>query len=138
MYTLDIDTTSKQAAKTAFVYLLTSLFCGLFGAVYEIYSHGVYSFYMIYAFAFPLAGGTLPFFIISFFDNKKYPAAITRNLYHAGIATLTAGSIMRGVLDIYGTTNALTNYYWIFGIVFLLLGVAVYIFQLLSIHHKKA
>ena len=55
MYISDIEAAAKRASRTAFVYLLVSLFCALFGAVYEVFSHEVYSFYMIYAFAFPLA-----------------------------------------------------------------------------------
>lgn len=36
-------------------------------------------------------------------------------LHHAGVATLTLGSVMEGVLAIYGTTNQLTCWYWIAG-----------------------
>ena len=121
LYTSDTDI-SKRALKTAFIYLIISLFCALFGAVYELFSHGVYSFYMIYAFAFPLVGGTLPFLAISLF-RKHYPDAIARNIYHSGIATLTVGSIIQGVLDIYGTTNRLTGPYWIVGIIMLISGI---------------
>ena len=105
----------KQAEKTAFVYFLISLFCGLFGAVYEMFSHEVYSFYMIYAFAFPLVGGTLPFWLLARLPRAGYPGAAVRNLYHSGIATFTVGSIVRGVLDIYGTTNVLSGYYYKIG-----------------------
>ena len=62
--TLSISDTNKrwaQIAKTGFIYLLLALVLALFGAVYEVFSHGVYSYYMLYAFAFPLAGGALPF-----------------------------------------------------------------------------
>lgn len=121
MYTSDTDV-SRKALKTAFVYLLVSLFCALFGAVYERFSHEVYSFYMIYAFVFPLAGGTLPFLAISLF-RKRYPGAVARNLYHSGIATLTVGSIVQGILDIYGTTNRLTGLYWIVGAILVISGI---------------
>ena len=121
MYTSDTDI-SKRALKTAFIYLIISLFCALFGAVYEVFSHGVYSFYMIYAFAFPLVGGTFPFLVISLF-RKNYPDAIARNIYHSGIATLTVGSIIQVVLDIYGTTNRLTGLYWLVGIIMLISGI---------------
>lgn len=121
MYTSDTDI-SRKALKTAFAYLLVSLLCALFGAVYERFSHGVYSFYMIYAFAFPLAGGTLPFLAISLF-RKRYPGAVARNLYHSGIATLTVGSIVQGILDIYGTTNRLTGLYWIVGVILVVSGI---------------
>lgn len=123
MYTSDIELNRRQASKTAFVYLLVALFFVLFGAVYEIYSHEVYSYYMLYAFAFPLIGGTLVFNILSFLKLLKYPNAIARNLYHSGIATLTVGSVVQGVLEIYGTTNALSDYYWSVGIVLIVIGV---------------
>lgn len=122
MYTSDINH-EKRAKKTAFVYLLIALFCAFFGAVYEVFSHDVYSGYMIYAFAFPLAGGTLPFLAMSLCSTKRYPNAIARNLYHSGIATLTVGSIIRGVLDIYGTTNSLSGIYWIVGGILTVMGI---------------
>lgn len=123
MYTSDIELNRKRASKTALVYLLVSLFFVLFGAVYEIYSHEVYSYYMLYAFTFPLIGGTLVFNILSFLKLQKYPNTIARNLYHSGIATLTVGSVVQGVLEIYGTTNALSDYYWSVGIVLIVIGV---------------
>ena len=124
MYTSDNDIT-RQAAKTALIYLLISLFCALFGAVYEMFSHEVYSFYMLYAFTFPLAGGTLPFLAMSLF-RKRYPKTIARNIYHSGIATLTVGSIIQGVLEIYGTTNHLTGLYWLVGVILLFAGIIFY------------
>ena len=128
---------AQRASKTAFVYLLISLFCVLFGAIYELYSHEVYSFYMIYAFAFPLAGGSLPFCILNLMQIKKYPNALARNLYHSGIAALTVGSIIRGVLDIYGTTNALSSYYWLVGIPLLIAGAITYFVQMVLVDHNK-
>ncbi len=127
LFTSVIEVNGKKASKTSFVYLLISLFCVLFGAVYEIYSHEVYSYFMLYAFAFPLAGGTLPFSIFTLIKIKRYPNALSRNLYHFGIATLTVGSIIRGVLDIYGTTNALSEWYWRVGAAFVIAGVLVHI-----------
>ena len=125
----DIEKNRQQASKTAFIYLLVSLFCIIFGAVYEIYSHEVYSYYMIYAFAFPLVGGTLQFMLLNIIPAKKYPNAVARNLYHSGIATLTVGSIVHGVLDIYGTTNALSLYYWLVGVAILLIGLITFVIQ---------
>ena len=130
LFTSDIDMNRKRASKTAFVYLLISLFCILLGAVYEIYSHEVYSYYMIYAFCFPLVGGTLVFSVLSFLKLTNYPHAVPRNLYHSGIATLTVGSIVRGVLDIYGTTNALSEYYWSVGPALVGIGVLIHVVNL--------
>ena len=132
MYSSDTEANEKAASKTALVYLLVSLFCCLFGAVYESYSHGVYSGYMIYAFVFPLAGGALPFCVLSLTGTKKYPCRRSRNLYHSGIAALTVGSIVRGILDIYGTTNFLASFYWPAGILLAAAGVIFYLAQILA------
>lgn len=136
MYTSDIDLNHKRAARTALVYLLISLFCVLLGAVYELYSHEVYSYYMLYAFCFPLVGGTTVFSILGFLELKKYPNGIARNLYHSGIATLTVGSIIRGVLDIYGTTNSLSDYYWPVGFLLAIAGVFAGLFNLFMCRGK--
>ncbi len=82
---------------------------------------------MIYAFAYPLVGGALLFLILSFVRLKHYPPALSRNFYHGGIATLTVGSLMQGVLEIYGTTNSLTVFYKIVGIPMVIVGVSWYL-----------
>ena len=78
---------------------------------------------MIYAFVFPLVGGTFPFLAMDLFPCKKYPGTIARNLYHSGIATLTVGSILQGVFEIYGTTNSLCGIYWIVGAILVVMGI---------------
>ena len=123
MYISDTEENAKRATKTAFIYLLITLFLVLFGAVYEVFSHEVYSFYMLYAFTFPLVGGVLPFSVMNICRWKRYPHALARNLYHSGIATLSIGSIVQGVLEIYGTTNILTMWYWIIGTVLVVLSI---------------
>lgn len=124
MSTSDIDR-MKSMAKTGFVYLFISLFCILFGAVYEVFSHEVYSYFMLYAFVFPLVGGALPFFGMAF-CRTHVPGRISQNLYHSGIAALTTGSLFEGALEIYGTTNRLVLVYWILGILFILMAGFMY------------
>ena len=84
---------------------------------------------MIFAFLFPLLGGALPFAVTAAL-KKRFPKRAAFNLYNSGIAFLTVGSIMTGVLQIYGTTNDLVNVYWVVGCV--LVGIAL----LLNIFHK--
>lgn len=91
--------------------MLVSLFCALFGGVYEAFGHGVLSFHMVYAFAFPLVLGTLAFMVIGRNAGFKYPSPIAAGCYHMSIATATVGSVLQGVLDIYGTTNDLMFVY---------------------------
>ncbi len=129
LYTSDIKT-DKSAFKTAFTDLLLSIFVALLGAVYELFSHEVYSYYMIYAFAIPLVGGTLPFLAIGLFKPSLYPKAIPRNLYGSGIATLTVGSIVQGILEIYGTTNSLVRLYQAAGILLVVAGIVLWLIEM--------
>jgi len=135
LYTSDTKEVSLRIAK---FYLLAALFTAFFGGVYEIFSHEVYSFSMIYAFAYPLAGGVLPFLLLAQRGGKNFPGAAARQIYHAGIATLTVGSIMRGVLEIYGTTNSLVRWYTIAGLALVITGLAIYAVQALAGKKRRA
>lgn len=121
---------TKKYNKIALVYLIFAIFLALFGAVYEHYSFGVYSYFMLYAFAFSLVGGVLPALILSLWAHSRAPWAWAVWLYRSGIATLSVGSIIQGVLDIYGTGNVLTDCYWYVGGGLCVLGGALYIFSL--------
>jgi hypothetical protein len=109
--TSDIKSNVQKARQASLIYLFVSLFCALFGGVYEIFGHGVMSFHMIYAFAFPLVLGSVPFMTIGQKTNFKYPSHLTLSCYHMAVASATVGCIMQGVLDIYGTTNDLMFVY---------------------------
>ena len=99
-----LDNKEKELRKQAMGHLGFALFCALFGGIYEQFSHEVYSFYMIYAFAIPLVFGTAFYFLLDWFDKKvKQPLCLS--LWNMAIITLTVGSLYRGVIDIYGTTN---------------------------------
>ena len=65
-----LSTSDTRLQNTIFGYLAVTAACVLLGAVYETFSHGVFSYYMIYAFAFPLAGGVIPFFLLQFFHRE--------------------------------------------------------------------
>lgn len=113
---MTLYTSDKKADQLIFIYLLASVVCASFGAVYERFSHEVYAYSMIYAFLFPLAAGALPLAAIRVVSPEREAASFFPVEYHCGIATLTAGSIVCGILEIYGTTNSLTRWYWIVGI----------------------
>ena len=122
MFTSDND--NVKDLRTALIYLIISIILAAAGAVYEHFSFGVYSYFMIYAFAIPLAGGTLPFMLRYLRRAKLYesrdgkhirPAKhhLSAELYHAAIASLTVGSIVQGILAICGRPNSLTVVYLI-------------------------
>lgn len=114
--------------KIGLKYLLAALFCIVFAAIYEYFSHQVYSDYMIFAFAIPMLGGALPFLLMTAYGSF-FPGRTSISLYHSGIMALTVGSIMHGVLDIYGTTNSLINIYWAAGALLIAAGILVAIMR---------
>ena len=122
MSTSVTEMNARSAALTVLAYVVAALACAIFGAVYEMFSHEVYSASMIYAFLFPLAGGALPLAILSIKRMKRKLKRNSLRLYHFGIATLTVGSIVKGILDIYGTTNKLLSVYWYVGTALALTG----------------
>lgn len=119
----------RHALKTAFVYVLAAAFCALFGFVYEQFSHGVYSDFMVYAFSVPLAGGAAVFLAMGLFGKGRYPGPLVRNLWHSAVATATVGSILSGVLEIYGTGSRLLTYYPIAAGVLAVLAVASWLLK---------
>jgi hypothetical protein len=135
-----LSTSDNRYLKTSFIYLIVSIVLMIAGAVYEHFSFGVYSYFMIYAFAIPLAGGALPF-LAKYMRNIRgaksssgSAAGVTASsgaaaetaaaghheaIYHLALATLTAGSIVHGILAICGRPNSLTVIYLIAGLLLL-------------------
>lgn len=110
-----VTNSRSSALRTLAIYVGITAFTALFGAVYETFSHGVYTYYMLYAFAYPLALGVIPYIAIVLKGMENYSTQLSSVIYHSGVATLTVGSIIEGVLVIYGTTNDLTGVYPIIG-----------------------
>ena len=77
-------------------YIIVSVICLIFSFIYEHYSHGVVSIFMLYAFSIPLSAG-----IIRLIFNKW----LNNTIFRASWITLLVYSYMRGVIEIYGTTN---------------------------------
>ena len=117
--------TSNKLLRAVLINVAVASFCALLGAIYEHYSHGVISYFMIYAFAPSLVFGALVPLVIKV-AGKKYPHPTASWFWNAGIATLTVGSIFYGVIEIYGTTNRLSIVYPVVGGIMLLVGAASY------------
>lgn len=108
-------------------YLIISAFLLVFGLIYEYFSHGVYTAYMIFAFAIPLVMG-VPFALLFMLNKKAFrPGEYSRSIYRWACALLTGGSIIKGVLIIYGTDSILTRIYFILGALALAVSAGVYI-----------
>ena len=104
----------RGSAKLALYDLLFAAAVALGGFVYEQFSHGVYSDFMVYAFLPPLVLGACPL-LIRALRGKALPGRWCVRLYHWGLIVLTVGCLFQGALDIYGTTSWLVMGYWVAG-----------------------
>lgn len=111
--------------RTALRYLLVSALCAVFALVYELFSHGVLSWYMALLPLWPLLGGALPFGVMARLHVR--PAQLTRCLWHAGLTALTMGSLMTGVFEIYGSMSSLVRVYWTAGACLMAAGLADFV-----------
>ena len=110
---------SRIWLRHALIQLAITVFFAVFGAVYEYFSHEVYSYFMIYAFAVPLLLGVLPYSVMAYRKIFRYKKTSVM-CWNAGIITLTTGSAFKGVLDIYGTSNSLLLIYPAAGILIMI------------------
>ncbi len=116
LYILDI----KDLKKENIFIIGFSIFTLVFAIIYECFSHGVVSYFMILAFLIPLLNLILNcIFIYSKFKVTR----LSKNLISMSIYTFTFFSIMKGVLDIFGTTNNLIFIYLIVGLLLFIFGV---------------
>ena len=105
-----------------------SAFCAVFAAVYEQFSHGVVSAYMVWAFALPLLLVAVPAAILAVSDRSA-PEKWTRRFWCGGTAALTVGSLLQGALEIYGTESRWMIVYLIAGAALLLAGAGAELFK---------
>ena len=115
--------------KTRDRFARSALGCMAFAAVYECFSHQVYSPFMLLAFLFPLLMGVVPYAVLSGGAPSRSPGVMSRYLYNSGVAALTAASLFSGILEIYGTTSRLEAVYWAVGILGLLSAVGMYLVE---------
>lgn len=117
-------------------YLIVSAIVGAFSAVYEYFSHEVYSMTMILAFAPTLFLGAAPAVLLHLLDDEVSSAG--RRIFRLGTACLTAGMIFNGVIEIYGTDSPLTKYYFIAAAALFVIGFALILIKCFSRDKKNS
>lgn len=80
----------------------------IFGAVYEHFSFGVYSEFMIYAFV-PMLLETS--FLMLMYEKKISIGSTAKTLLRSASVTASVGCVATGIVAIYGTENRLLNIY---------------------------
>ncbi len=120
------DKRAKPLINSVYFNLGFAIFVALFGAIYEMFSHEVYSYYMIYAFGIPLVLGVLCQ-VLTPVVFGKFPGSIEAVLWNLSIVTFTAGSLLKGIVDIYGSSNHKLIIYPVAGCILALLSVIVFL-----------
>jgi hypothetical protein len=112
--------------KRLWYYLAVSVVCVIVANVYALFGHGVRSSAMDYMFLYPLIGGFV-IKILSTLVRGDYSRGIKRvgvNLYNSGIAALTCGALLRGIVEIAGTDSVYINWFFVAGWVMSACGMA--------------
>lgn len=124
--------TRKKQLQVVILYAAAAILVLAFGLLYEAFGFGVSSPFMHLAFLIPLLAGFLPC-VVFFLAKKATPLTEAGSiLYRLGVATLTAGALFKGALDIYGTKTPLTAVYAAAG------GVCLMLSLLSALHPRRA
>ncbi|HFI0265168.1 TPA: hypothetical protein ACGOU9_001600 [Streptococcus suis] len=110
--------TVGRTARTFITYLATTAFLFIFSRIYESLSYGEVSIFMHYMFCVTLIGGGL---LLGFLTIKPNLSRLTFNLWNSGVATITAGFLLRGIINLSGRSTTLDQPYWFVGAGFLIL-----------------
>jgi hypothetical protein len=128
----------KFMRKSAIVYFCVSVLCIVITNIYALYGHAVRSLYMDYMFLYPLIGGMALLSLTAVY--KKVASGllfrIGFNLYNSGLAALTAGSMLNGIMEIAGTASEWIPFFALFGWGFAIAGITV-IFIGCAKHHER-
>ena len=103
----------KRFKKTAVVYALITIFFFIFSRIYEHFSFGETSVYMHYLFGVPLVGGMVLLIFQKMIPNLS---RLSLNLWNSAVATIAAGVLFRGIVNLSGRSTTLDLPYWYVGI----------------------
>ena len=122
----------SRLGKTAMVYLIISIFFFLFSRIYVSLSYGEYSFFMNTLSLVPLIGGGL---LVGLLLVQPNLSRVSFNLWNSGVAVLTVGFLLRGIINLSGRSTTLDWPYWLIGAGFL--GLALVSISLSLFRSKK-
>lgn len=97
----------------AWTYGAIAAFCGVFSIVYLQFSHGESSPFLVWLFAPALLLGALPALLFSKAKTARRPNVAARRVWNSAVATLSAGMLVRSVINISGRYTDYDMIYWI-------------------------
>lgn len=112
--TLVTNTNNKRFKKTVVVYTLITVFFFIFSRIYEHFSFGETSVYMHWLFGVPLIGGVVLLIFQKLILNLS---RLSLNLWNSAVATIAAGVLFRGIVNLSGRSTTLDLPYWYVGLV---------------------
>jgi zinc transporter ZupT len=136
---IDIRNKNWQLRKTILVYIVLSLTAIAVDNIYAIFGHGVSSPAMTWMFLYPLIGGALIYFLIERLIpgvSRSPDYRLFYNVYNSGIATLTMGSFLKGILDIAGTSSPYTVLFNVTGWLFAAAGLILLTLRYIASREK--
>jgi len=113
-----VTNSTTRFSRTFIAYLAMAAFLFIFSRIYESLSYGEVSVFMHYMFCATLVGGIL---LLGLLQVKPNLSRMTYNLWNSGIATITAGCLLRGIINLSGRSTTLDQPYWYVGAGFLAL-----------------
>ena len=120
MSTSVTNTENKRTIRTFIAYLALTSFLFIFSRVYESLSYGETAFHMHYLFCVTLIGGRL---LLGLMAIHRTLSRLTYNLWNSGVAVITAGFLLRGIINLSGRSTTLDQPYCYVGAGFLILAV---------------
>ena len=105
--------------------MLLTIFFFAFSRIYESFSFGETSIHMHYLFALPLVGGSL---LLLFMKIIPTLSRLSLNLWNSAVATMTAGMLFRGIVNLSGRSTTLDMAYWYVGTAFAALALLSMVF----------
>lgn len=132
--------TNSYTQKTVIIYIFYSLTAILVNEIYALFGHGVHSPAMTYMFLYPLIGGCLIYGVIGLLipkGNQLPGYRLFYNIYNSGIATLTVGSFLKGILEIAGTSSGYVGLFYTIGALFIAVAAIVFIVIVMRARGKE-
>lgn len=130
-----VTNSTTRFSRTFISYLAIAAFLFIFSRIYESLSYGEVSVFMHYMFCATLVGGIL---LLGLLQVKPNLSRMTYNLWNSGIATITAGCLLRGIINLSGRSTTLDQPYWYVGAGFLKLSlITLFISDTRRTHQKS-
>ena len=136
MSTSDTGKRSTAARRGVIWYLCAAALCLIVHLVYSLFAHGLSSPFMTYLWAIPLSLGA-GVCLLTGRLWRSFPGGPGFWLYNAGVATLTVGSLITGILEMADASTPLLWAYPIAGGVLLTAGILWYPLRRVAQVHKK-